>query len=85
MAVYHHALDYYKVRTALTLIGGELKTMPAFINVSAGWRCRVNKPTACLTLDRFVVRRFVGNFVLVWMGRNSYPKTAPKPSKIVAR
>ena len=36
--------------TTQNLIGGELETMPVFINVSAG---------------RFVVRRSVGNFVLV--------------------
>ena len=32
--------------TAQTLIGGELETTPAFINVSAGGRCRANKLTA---------------------------------------
>ena len=32
--------------TTQTLIGGELETTPAFINVSAGGRCRANKLTA---------------------------------------
>ena len=53
--------------TTQTLIGGELKTAPAFTNVSASWNCCVNKLTAHLALGSFIVRRFVGNFVLVWM------------------
>ena len=63
------AMCYNDIRFAQNatkiLIGGELKTTPDFINVSASLRCRVNKLTARLTLGRFVVRRFVGNFVLV--------------------
>ena len=52
--------------TTQTVIGGELETTPAFINVAADWRCRVNKMTALLMLGRFIVRHFVGNFMLVW-------------------
>ena len=53
--------------TTQTLIGGELKTMPVFINVLASLRFGANKLAARLTLSRFVVRRFDGNFVLVRM------------------
>ena len=41
MAVYYHALDWegngirFAQNTAQTLIGGQLKTTPAFINVLA--------------------------------------------------
>ena len=34
--------------TTQTVISGQLKTMPAFIDVSAGRRCYMNKMTACL-------------------------------------
>ena len=54
--------------TTQTLIGGELKTMPTFPNVLVSWRGCVNKPMERLPLGRFVVRRFVANFVLVRMG-----------------
>ena len=66
------AMCYINIRfaqsTMHTLIGGELKTTLAFINVSATWHCRVNKLTARLTLGRFIVRRSVGHFVLVCIG-----------------
>ena len=59
------AMCYINIRfaqsTTQTLIGGELKPTLAFIDVSAGWRCRVNIPMARLTLGRFVVRNFYGN------------------------
>ena len=45
--------------TTQTLIGCELETTPASINVLVGRQCHVNIPTACLTRDRFVVRRYV--------------------------
>lgn len=51
-----------------TLTGCEPKTLPAFINVSAGRRWRVNELKAHLTLGRFIIRRFVCNFVLLLMG-----------------
>ena len=54
--------------TTQTLIGGKLKTTPAFDNVSAGWPCRVDKPMARLMLGRIFARSFVGDFVLAWMG-----------------
>ena len=57
--------------TTQTLIGGELKTTPAFVRVSARWRCLGNKLTVRLALGRFVVRHLVGNSVLVWMGFKS--------------
>ena len=39
--------------TLQALIGGELKTTPAIIKVSAGSRCFVNRPRVPLTLGRF--------------------------------
>ena len=57
--------------TTQTLIEGELKTTLAFINVSASCRCGVNKLPAHLTLGRFTVKRFVGNFVLLCIGLKS--------------
>ena len=72
------AICYINIRFAQsatqTLIGGELKTKLALINVSASWRCELNKLTARLTLGRFIVRRFVGNFMLVCIGLKSFAK-----------
>ena len=65
ITIWYNNMSWFAQNTTQTLIGGETKTTPAFINVSAGHCCRVNKLTARLTLGRFVVRHFVGNFVLV--------------------
>ena len=48
MVVYYQTLDwegkaYGSRKIQQTLIGGELKTAPAFIDVSAGRRCYVNR------------------------------------------
>ena len=64
MVVYYHELDWqekgiwFAQITTQTLIGGELKTTPAFINVVAGGRCYMNKPTARSTLRKFIVKTF---------------------------
>ena len=49
----------YKVRTEYNVNPDWLaaETTPAFINVSPGRRCHVNKPLARLTVGQFVVRR----------------------------
>ena len=71
MVIYYHVLEWegkgigFAQNTTQTLIGDQLKTTPAFINVLAGQRCNVNKPIVRLTLGKIIVKRFVGKFVFV--------------------
>ena len=64
MVDWEQKLARFAQNTAQTVIGNDLKTLPAFIKVLAGRRC-VNKPTARLVMSKFINRRIDANFVLV--------------------
>ena len=66
MSCIYHVIRFAQ-NTTQTLIGDELKTAPALINILADRCGSVNKLTACLTLGKFVVKHFVADFVLVRM------------------
>ena len=62
---YHHVLDWYMVRTKYN---AHNSNNSSFYLRFDRLTLSCEKPAARLTSGRFVVRRFVDNFVLVWMG-----------------